>query len=428
MDEEAIVAALRRPDWENELELLGNQCFGNEPFSTFLAKSGRVLEQFVHMLEKRDPTNLTLLFNCLNNIACNSSIGERDRVLGVCSGRLLSEVLATYEWATDYSVKSDIVTFLSFMSHSATGASILDRNDVTKVFEDVLSAHSGDHVDSVYAFSLMGLANIKGQEEMSQFTADNEKLRPIITMLEASMTGESYAAFFWIPQYVLPALKNLTVGDANKRSLYELRLVPLIFRVLLEESAYYRRYPDLVDKQLTRELALRVLLNMSFLEPARLQMPLESTHVLSARYAEDDNSLQLLKRLDWALHPEESKPVDVENVELAASAIDKLTHSSAAASRYAGKFVMISYSWAQQPLVLAMAAKLKEFGVPYWLDKEQMAGSTLEAMAAAVEGCSAMICCISKNYKQSEPCQREADYAYKLKRPIIPVKVGAFCS
>ena len=42
--------------------------------------------------------------------------------------------------------------------------------------------------------------------------------------------------------------------------------------------------------------------------------------------------------------------------------------------------VMLSYCWSQQPVVIRLAAALKQRGHKVWLDVEQMTGSTVDAM------------------------------------------------
>lgn len=85
--------------------------------------------------------------------------------------------------------------------------------------------------------------------------------------------------------------------------------------------------------------------------------------------------------------------------------------------------VMLSYNWSHQELVRRIAAELKTRGIKVWLDVEEMSGSTLEAMAEAVEDADAVLMCMSDAYKQSQACRTEAEYAYCCKKPIVPLKV-----
>jgi len=83
--------------------------------------------------------------------------------------------------------------------------------------------------------------------------------------------------------------------------------------------------------------------------------------------------------------------------------------------------VMMSYNWASQPVMILLARKLQASGVRVWLDIDQMTGSTLEAMAEAVEGSKMVIVGVSKKYKESPNCRTEAQYAFQLGKHIVPI-------
>ena len=44
-------------------------------------------------------------------------------------------------------------------------------------------------------------------------------------------------------------------------------------------------------------------------------------------------------------------------------------------------------------------------------------------MAEAVENSAAVLLCMSAKYKDSPNCRTEAEYAFKLKKPLIPIRV-----
>eukprot|EP00057_Strongylocentrotus_purpuratus_P012735 XP_011667209.1 PREDICTED: uncharacterized protein LOC105439671 [Strongylocentrotus purpuratus] len=85
--------------------------------------------------------------------------------------------------------------------------------------------------------------------------------------------------------------------------------------------------------------------------------------------------------------------------------------------------VMISYQWDVQKQILKVKDILKALGFNVWLDVERMGGSTLEAMANAVEEACVVIICFSEKYKDSPACRTEAEYTYKLRKAIIPLKM-----
>ena len=58
-----------------------------------------------------------------------------------------------------------------------------------------------------------------------------------------------------------------------------------------------------------------------------------------------------------------------------------------------------SYQWDVQATVLRIAKSMRERGFRVWMDTEMMTGSTLDAMAAAVEGAHCVLICITERYK-----------------------------
>ena len=84
--------------------------------------------------------------------------------------------------------------------------------------------------------------------------------------------------------------------------------------------------------------------------------------------------------------------------------------------------IMISYCWANKELVKKVHAELVRMGLQVWFDEDEMHGSLIDRMAEAVEGSRAIVLCYSQNYKNSGNCRGEAQYAYKCKKPIIPVR------
>jgi len=89
----------------------------------------------------------------------------------------------------------------------------------------------------------------------------------------------------------------------------------------------------------------------------------------------------------------------------------------------AHEHAMISYCWSQKEKMKQLANYLKGQGIPIWIDIEQMEGSVLEAMAGAVENSTLVIIGLSSQYKESQACRTEAEYTYKLKKPVICLMV-----
>jgi hypothetical protein len=65
--------------------------------------------------------------------------------------------------------------------------------------------------------------------------------------------------------------------------------------------------------------------------------------------------------------------------------------------------------------------QLTNDGYRVWLDREQMHGFTMIAMADAIEHSKFVLICMSKAYKQSANCQVEANYSFERRCQLIPL-------
>lgn len=67
--------------------------------------------------------------------------------------------------------------------------------------------------------------------------------------------------------------------------------------------------------------------------------------------------------------------------------------------------VMISYQWANQKIITKIRDSLQQNGITCWMDIDDMQGSTLNAMAQAVEKADIILICYSKKYYDSPNCR-----------------------
>ena len=108
-----------------------------------------------------------------------------------------------------------------------------------------------------------------------------------------------------------------------------------------------------------------------------------------------------------------SKPSNVKSTPSASAVLP--------AGETSNPYIMISYSWAHQKVVLDLCCRLKQAGLSYWLDVEQMHGNINDRMAEAIEGCSVVLIVSSSKYKLSANCRMEAEYSFSSKKPLVPV-------
>ncbi|XP_060568089.1 uncharacterized protein LOC132726752 [Ruditapes philippinarum] len=84
---------------------------------------------------------------------------------------------------------------------------------------------------------------------------------------------------------------------------------------------------------------------------------------------------------------------------------------------------MISYQWDSQAVMMKVKDRLRQAGYKVWMDIEHMTGSTLEAMALAVEKAAVVLVCMSQKYKDSPNCRTEAEYVYRLRKDFVPLRL-----
>jgi hypothetical protein len=90
------------------------------------------------------------------------------------------------------------------------------------------------------------------------------------------------------------------------------------------------------------------------------------------------------------------------------------------------KHIMISYNSGSRVTCLKIKKELETQGHRVWIDVESIHGSSLESMASAIENSWCVLMCMTENYKQSTNCRAEAEYAFQLNKPIVPLVIK-FC-
>ena len=82
---------------------------------------------------------------------------------------------------------------------------------------------------------------------------------------------------------------------------------------------------------------------------------------------------------------------------------------------------MISYNTASRELCMRIKSDIEAAGHKVWIDVNDMHGSSLNSMAEAIEQSYLVIICVTEKYRQSINCQAEAQYAFRLNKPILPL-------
>lgn len=82
---------------------------------------------------------------------------------------------------------------------------------------------------------------------------------------------------------------------------------------------------------------------------------------------------------------------------------------------------MISYNSKSRETCLKIKSELEKAGFRVWIDIESIYGSSLSAMAYAIETSFCVLMCVTEKYKESNFCRLEAEYLIQQKKPYIPL-------
>ncbi len=85
------------------------------------------------------------------------------------------------------------------------------------------------------------------------------------------------------------------------------------------------------------------------------------------------------------------------------------------------KHIMISYNKESREYCLRIKCELEKIGKSCWIDVDNICGSSLEAMADAIEQSECILVCMTELYKLSPNCRLEAEYIIQRKKPFVPL-------
>ena len=247
----------------------------------------------------------------------------------------------------------------------------------------------------IAALSLLALAYLVDENTNYLILADENLLSFIIILLNLAWQSEDRRRCYgFSAKELAEGLSHLAINDANKKILGQNGVIPVLISVIKTSNE---------DEE--KASATRALWMLAF----------DNNNKEKVR--QEEGAMDILHQL------QQSKNSEVQKA--AAGALWELEGKTARQSsekiESTGNHVMISYQWDSQEVLVEVKNRLQASGYRVWMDLEQMKGSTLEAMAEAVENASAVLVCVSRRYKESQNCRSEATYAYDLKKDIIPL-------
>ena len=260
--------------------------------------------------------------------------------------------------------------------------------------EQTLLYFAKKKVPAIAAESLLTLAYLVDENTNHLILADENLLSFIITLLDEAWQSEDRHSNGYSAKELAEGLSHLAINDANKTILGQKGVIPVLISVIKTSNE---------DEE--KASATRALWMLAFDDNNKGEI------------RQEEGAMDILHQL------QQSKNSEVQKA--AAGALWELEGKTARQSsekiESTGNHVMISYQWDSQEVLVEVKNRLQASGYRVWMDLEQMKGSTLEAMAEAVENASAVLVCVSRRYKESQNCRSEATYAYDLKKDIIPL-------
>ena len=247
----------------------------------------------------------------------------------------------------------------------------------------------------VAPLALLSLAYVADEESNQLVLADEEILVNLTSLLKKANDSERRKFDGFSARELAEGLSHLAINDTNKRVLGQKGAIQVLVSMITTSS-------DNGEKA----SAVKALWMLAFDENNKNLI------------AQQEGALDTLRQLQHSEVPDVQKGAAGALWEIEGKTARKQAGETREVS---SNHVMISYQWDSQKVLVEVKNKLQASGYRVWMDLEQMGGSTLETMAKAVENASVILVCVSQRYKESPNCRSEAEYAYQLRKDIIPL-------
>ena len=244
----------------------------------------------------------------------------------------------------------------------------------------------------VSPLALLSLAYVVDEESNHLILAAEEILGALTSLLQRACKSERRKFDGFSAKELAEGLSRLAINDTNKKVLGEKGAISVLVSMIKTSN-------DDGEKA----SAVKALWMLAFDENNKKTI------------IQEKGALEILRGLQHSEYP------DVQKAAAGALWEFEGKTSRSTGKEVSGNHVMISYQWNNQEVLIEVKNRLQASGYRVWMDLEQMGGSTLEAMAKAVENASVVLVCVSERYKESPNCRSEAEYAYQLRKDIIPM-------
>ncbi|XP_070550084.1 uncharacterized protein [Ptychodera flava] len=251
------------------------------------------------------------------------------------------------------------------------------------------------------SIAMMTLAYIIEEHE-NHLISDHSAIEFIAKLLRDALCNQTGRAEGFSCMELAQGLGHLAVNDRNKTKIDSAGALPLLIEML------DRSEPT------EQAAAANALWNLTFDDCVRKKIKDNENCILALQQlsrSENDLVKSAANGALWVIGRDDRPPT---------------RRYSSRSGKFVQPHIMISYQWGSQETVLRIANDLKEAGYNVWIDVEYMGGSTLEAMAEAVENAAVVLVCASQKYKESPNCRTEAEYTYQLHKDVVPLLMESY--
>lgn len=299
--------------------------------------------------------------------------------------RVLSAVSHSLNERSLYLLKAILGLFHNITRHIPSSKWVFRNEGLVSILRIFLSCDEA----MVRVKALIILSYITSETENEIINSDDENFQFIILVLNDSLSSANHTSLKYGMNSleVLKGLCNLAVNDENKIRIVKNGVLPL-----------YEHCLEVGNKE-EKKLVITSLWSLAFHHYNKQKMRdskglMQKLRALESpvEFADDDEICHAARGAVWEL----------ENV--SAASIDR-NYSSSTEKDSQLPHIMISYQWDSQSIMVKVKDKLRQAGYKVWMDVEHMTGSTLEAMALAVERAAVVLICMSQKYKDSPNCR-----------------------
>lgn len=386
-------------------------CFSNEPNSLAFAREPNFLPNVLRGIAEGEMTKRLATGSMFRNIAANSWDAHLtfDPIVAKACEILLDDQQNERILTECDRYINALVGILVVISYNSNARPMLlkYRADDCLIY---LMRKENDTCDIESVACAIGVANLVGDQDNHpalDITNSEYLLTQILTCCRATLRGEYYPPHrkvrFTLWRLAM-GIANLCKSDSNKSELVKMGILPILYETLVKDG-------DERQAQYALEGIWHVSFNTSAQDEIRKNEGLMGRIDTFAKSTDEKlaSTRKSAKGILWNLGIKDESEQQLLSARGKPDA--KKLH------------IMLSYCWADQTKIVQLSTELKNAGFLVWIDVDQMHGSTLEAMAEAIEGSWVVVCGVSQAYKNSAACRVEGEYAFTAKKPVIPVLV-----